>query len=237
MTNTIIRAQRRHRFVIVDQRAIEDGRLSWAARGLLAYLLSRPDDWKVLVNDLQRRGDLKRDGIHKLLRELRNVGYVHYQRRRDPDGRIRGGTYFVQEVPASPHPGSPDTAQPDSAPPDPAKPDASPNTDQNSRRTTTTTPTTTKSGCSRDGEQTDVEFVHWVPDELRESARAMVANLPPALAQMVIDEWAGALDAGSIRRSRLGYLRALVERMAAGQLIPKFADEVAQARRQSSITA
>ena len=44
MTNTIIRAQRRHRFVIVDQRAVEDSRLSWAARGLLAYLLSRPDD-------------------------------------------------------------------------------------------------------------------------------------------------------------------------------------------------
>ena len=102
----------------------------------LAYLLSRPDDWKVLVNDLQRRGNLKRDGIHTLLRELREVGYVHYQRRRDPDGRIRGGTYFVQEVPVSPHPELPDTAQPNSASPDSAKPDALPNTDQDLRRTT-----------------------------------------------------------------------------------------------------
>ena len=49
MSNTIIRAPRRHRFVTIDQSAVEDSRLSWAARGLLGYLLSRPDDWKVLV--------------------------------------------------------------------------------------------------------------------------------------------------------------------------------------------
>jgi integrase len=69
MSNTIVRAPRRHRFVIIDQRAIEDTRLSWEARGLLGYLLSRPDDWKVLVNDLRKRGDLGRDGIYRLLRE------------------------------------------------------------------------------------------------------------------------------------------------------------------------
>jgi hypothetical protein len=32
MSNTIVRAPRRHRFVIIDQRAIEDTRLSWAAQ-------------------------------------------------------------------------------------------------------------------------------------------------------------------------------------------------------------
>jgi len=93
MTQTIRRAARRHRFVIVDQAAVEDTRLSWAARGLLAYLLSRPDDWKVLVNDLKRRGNLGRDGIYALLRELRSAGYVRFERHRDPQGRMRGGTY------------------------------------------------------------------------------------------------------------------------------------------------
>ena len=51
--NTINRARRRYRFLIIGQRAVEDARLSWAARGLLGYLLSRPDDWKVLIKDLQ----------------------------------------------------------------------------------------------------------------------------------------------------------------------------------------
>lgn len=57
MTQTIRRAARRHRYVIVDQAAVEDTRLSWAARGLLTYLLPRPDDWKVLVDDLKKRGN------------------------------------------------------------------------------------------------------------------------------------------------------------------------------------
>ena len=67
MSNTIIRAPRRYRFVTINQDAVEDSRLSWAARGLLGYLLSRPDDWKVLIKDLQHRGDLGRDGIYKLM--------------------------------------------------------------------------------------------------------------------------------------------------------------------------
>ncbi|MCP4895744.1 MAG: helix-turn-helix domain-containing protein, partial [bacterium] len=109
MSNTIIRAPRRHRFVVMDQRTVEDDRLSWAARGLLCYLLSRPDDWKVLVNDLRKRGNLGRDGIYRLLRELRTLGYARFQRLRDRNGRIRGGIYFIREIADSPDPGLPDT--------------------------------------------------------------------------------------------------------------------------------
>jgi hypothetical protein len=149
MSHTIIRARRRHRFVIVDQRAVEDTRLSWAARGLLGYLLSRPDDWKVLVKDLQRRGDLGRDAVYKLLKELRAAGYLSFEQARDRQGRIRGGTYYVHETPASPHPDLPDTVRPDTAKPDtaepgPVKPEALLKTELNLIPTTTTTTTHNK---------------------------------------------------------------------------------------------
>ena len=62
MTQTIIRAPRYERFTILDMRIVEDTRLSWAARGVLAYLLSRPDHWQIQITDLRRRGDLGRDG-------------------------------------------------------------------------------------------------------------------------------------------------------------------------------
>lgn len=76
-TTTIIRAQHRHRFLIIDLRAVEDARLFWAARGLLSYLISRPDKLESSRSkDLQHRGDLKRDGIYKLLREFHGVGYI-----------------------------------------------------------------------------------------------------------------------------------------------------------------
>ena len=236
MNNTIIRAPRRYRFVTINQDAVEDARLSWAARGLLGYLLSRPDDWKVLIKDLQRRGDLGRDGIYKLLRELREAGYVQYERTRDEQGRMRGGTYYVREIPDSPHPEFPDTAKPDRAAPYPAKPEALPNTDQDLSGTTTTLPTYTNGSGRSEFNHAGVQFSHWVPDELRPPAAHLVAELSKPLAQMVIDEWAGVIAAGTIRSSPLGYLRALVCRMQRGEFTPKYAEQVAQARRAGVVT-
>jgi len=231
MSNTIIRAPRRHRFVVMDQRAVEDDRLSWAARGLLCYLLSRPDDWKVLVNDLRKRGNLGRDGIYRLLRELRTLGYAHFQRLRDKHGRIRGGTYLIREIADSPDPGLPDTVLPDTAAPGPANPGALPTTDLNLRRTTTTTPTTTKERSSScENETPAVAFASWVPVELQDGARAIVAELDPAAAQMVIDEWAGCLAVESIDISPLGYLQAMVRRYREGHFRLAFAQVVADTR-------
>ncbi len=231
MSNTIIRAPRRHRFVVMDQRAVEDDRLSWAARGLLCYLLSRPDDWKVLVNDLRKRGNLGRDGIYRLLRELRTLGYARFQRVRDKHGRIRGGIYFIREIADSPYPDLPDTVKPDTAAPGPAKPGALPNTDLKLRRTTTTTPTTTKGGSSSgENENPAVLFAPWVPAELQEAARTMVAELDASEAQDVIDEWADCMALEKIDISPLGYLQAMVRRYREGNFGSNMAKTMADAR-------
>ena len=231
MSNTIVRAPRRHRFVIIDQRAVEDTRLSWAARGLLGYLLSRPDDWRVLINDLRKRGDLGRDGVYRLLRELRDAGYIRFVRARDRHGRIRGGTYFVREIATSPHPALPDTVEPDTAAPDPVNPDALPTTEVNLRRTTTTTPTNTKArGCCGEYTQGVPAFADWVPDELRQAAAEKVAGLNLAEAQIVIGEWAGSLATGRIETSPLGYLKVMVNRFEAGDFRLQHADAVAEMR-------
>ncbi len=231
MSNTIIRAPRRDRYVVMDQRAVEDDRLSWAARGLLGYLLSRPDDWKVMVNDLRKRGNLGRDGIYRLLRELRTVGYARFQRLRDRNGRIRGGIYFIREIADSPHPGLPDTVLPDTAAPGPANPGALPTTDLNLKRTTTTTPTTTKERSSScENENRAVAFAPWVPAEFQDAAQTIVGELDPAEAQMLIDEWAGAMAAESIDSSPLGYLQAMVRRYREGNFGLAFANAVAEVR-------
>jgi len=233
MSNTIIRAPRRDRFVVMDQRAVEDGRLSWAARGLLCYLLSRPDDWKVLVNDLRKRGNLGRDGIYRLLRELRTVGYARFLRLRDKNGRIRGGIYIIREVADSPDPELPDTVLPQTAVPGPANPGALPTTDLNLRRTTTTTPTTTKERSGSDNENYAVEFAWWIPAELQDAARTIVGGLDPAEGQIVIDEWAGCLAAESIDISPLGYLQAMVRRYREGNFGLAFAKDVADIRAKT----
>lgn len=216
MTQTIRRAPRRHQFLIIDQRAVEDTRLSWAARGLLAYLLSRPDNWQVRVKDLQRRGNLKRDGIYRLLDELRKARYMHYKKHRDRSGRMRGGTYIVFEVPYT---DSPDTAFPDTAPPDPVKPDALPNTEINLITTTYTLPTLTH---CEPVPQNDLElhFEDCVAREIRSQAPRLLAGLAPHEAQWVVDEWTGAWRANRITKSPLGYMAALAKRCHEGTLEP-----------------
>jgi hypothetical protein len=230
MSNTIIRASRRDRFVVMDQRAVEDDRLSWAARGLLCYLLSRPDDWKVMVNDLRKRGNLGRDGIYRLLRELRTVGYAKFLRLRDRNGRIRGGIYIIREIADSPDPELPDTVLPETAVPGTANPGALPTTDLNLRRTTTTTPTTTKERSSSENENPAVALAPWVPAELQDAARTIVAELDPAEGQIVIDEWAGCMAAELIVTSPLGYLQAMVSRYEQGDFILHLAEAVADIR-------
>ena len=224
MTQTIRRAARRHRFVIVDQAAVEDTRLSWAARGLLAYLLSRPDDWKVLVTDLKKRGNLGRDGIYALLRELRSAGYVRFERHRDAQGRMRGGTYIVSEVPA-PVPASPDAGEPEKTAPPTAQPGALQKTDRDPRTTTTNRPTDTDRGTDVDRHRQALQFPEWVPQEIHTAAQQIVAGLDHPDAQLVIDEWAGALAAGVIQRSPLGYLKTLATRYRVGDMGVRYAIE------------
>ena len=117
MSTTIIRATHRDRAFTIDQRTIEDESLSWAALGLLSYLLSRPDGWALRVEELCECGDLGRDGIYRLLNELREADYMTYEQERDEYGRIRRGTYTIYETSDMPDPHVPDTAGQDPADP------------------------------------------------------------------------------------------------------------------------
>jgi hypothetical protein len=57
----------------------------------------------VLVNDLKKRGNLGRDGIYGLLRELRSSGYVRFERNRDVQGRMRSSSLpgWIRPTPSS----------------------------------------------------------------------------------------------------------------------------------------
>jgi hypothetical protein len=83
-------------WVIIDRRALDDARLSWAARGLLAYLLARPDDWRVSPEHLARQsGSLYQ--VRQLLQELHQAGYAELARRRRPDGTFGGSHWIIRE--------------------------------------------------------------------------------------------------------------------------------------------
>lgn len=87
-------------YVIMDKRPLEKPYLSWKAKGLLAYLLSRPDDWKVRLGDLVKRSSDGGFATRQALRELQEAGHAKQVIVRSEDGRrIKEWVYEIYESP------------------------------------------------------------------------------------------------------------------------------------------
>jgi len=74
------------RYLVVDNALFNDESLSWEARGLMGYLLSKPDHWQVRLHDLMKRGPAGQHKIRRMLGELRQAGYLETRRIKRPDG-------------------------------------------------------------------------------------------------------------------------------------------------------
>ena len=94
----IERAPRSRSFTVLDNQVINDPALSFGAKGLLAFILSKPDHWRTDRDHLARQGPDGEKAVRALLRELEEAGYLTRQRHRDRHGRI-GWKRVVHELP------------------------------------------------------------------------------------------------------------------------------------------
>lgn len=78
---SIIRVSKRDRFVVMDKTGLEDPRLTFKATGILAYLLSKPDDWTISYRDLEKRKIEGKTAVLAALRELERNGYLKRERK------------------------------------------------------------------------------------------------------------------------------------------------------------
>jgi hypothetical protein len=86
-------------YVMVNKNAAQDENISWKARGILLYLLSLPDDWKIYESELSKHSTI--DGISSLrtgIKELIKAGYVERNLLHDKDGKFTGYEYVVREI-------------------------------------------------------------------------------------------------------------------------------------------
>ncbi len=82
-------------FTQIPNRCLEDASLSFAARGLLSYMISRPSDWNFYVEHLAKQyAKGSKETIRKLLKELTNKGYLLYNRIRDNKSNKFVGTRY-----------------------------------------------------------------------------------------------------------------------------------------------
>ena len=128
----IIRAKRDRNFTVIDNCVFADKQLSFAAIGLLCYLLSKPDNWAVSAQHLTTvtEDTAKESGInavHSLLKELREKGFVVMKKRKTGEA-----DYFVFDVPQ--------TKKPNQEKPNQEKPDVLINTESKQELNNNNTP-------------------------------------------------------------------------------------------------
>lgn len=100
MSKTIFRTVKNpdNPFVMIDKRPIENPKLSWKSKGLLTYLMSRPDNWIVRFRDLVKRSTDGPHAVRAAVRELREAGHIVVEVERE-GGKVVRWTYAVYEEP------------------------------------------------------------------------------------------------------------------------------------------
>lgn len=92
---TIVRSPRLERdFTILPNRALRDPHMSYRARGVLAYVLSMPDNWRTNAELLSRQGLEGRDALRTAINELIRAGYARRVKTRQPDGTFDTELHF-----------------------------------------------------------------------------------------------------------------------------------------------
>lgn len=72
----IYRVEKNKNYVVLNRTALNDERLSWKAKGIIAYMLSMPDDWKFYIEELAGHAKDGVDSLRSGIKELSKHGYV-----------------------------------------------------------------------------------------------------------------------------------------------------------------
>lgn len=70
-----VRHGRQNPYVMILRTTLEDPELSLKARGLLSFLLAKPDDWRIYISQLGKTLKENRHTIGKIMQELEEAGY------------------------------------------------------------------------------------------------------------------------------------------------------------------
>lgn len=95
-------------FTILSNAVINDERLSFRARGILTWLLSKPDDWHTRSESIAAQSPKEgRDAVRSALRELADLGYLVREKIQDERGRWSTIQTVYEEPVTGPAPGKP----------------------------------------------------------------------------------------------------------------------------------
>lgn len=95
----IIRVPKINNYTVMSNHHLLNPALSLKAKGLMSYMLSRPDDWDFTIDGLARLNKEGTDAIGRILRELEAQGYITRNRVRNKSGQFVDLEYSILERP------------------------------------------------------------------------------------------------------------------------------------------
>lgn len=100
-------------YTIISNEVLRDENLSFRARGILASILSRPDNWRTDADSLARESKEGRTAILTALKELEHVGYLQRKKSQNEKGHWITES-LVFDKPQKPTYGNPTSDEPTS---------------------------------------------------------------------------------------------------------------------------
>lgn len=97
----IFRTKAEKEYTVIRNSLIVEKKLSWEARGLIIYLLSKPETWIVMKKDLIEASPAAGKKISSILKELEIVGYIKRNKFRNVKGQWEWHTW-VYDMPQPP---------------------------------------------------------------------------------------------------------------------------------------
>jgi len=85
-------------FVMLDRKMLQT-KMSLKARGLLAFMMSFPDEWEFRFDHIVSQHEDGATAVRTAMKELISLGYVKREVNRAADGRVFGTRYIVSEHP------------------------------------------------------------------------------------------------------------------------------------------
>ena len=102
---------------MINKGIFENPALSYKAKGIAGYILSRPDNWEINLRDLENRSTEGKDAVRSGVKELEAHGYMVYTKERDEKARIIKHIWLFYETPRPPDMGGSINGKPASGEP------------------------------------------------------------------------------------------------------------------------
>ena len=97
---SVLKNKLKDKFVTVPQEMIMSKELSFGAKVLYCYLVSKPNDWVIRNSELMGALNISKDTIAKYFKELVSTGWIDRKRQVDSQNQFTGlYDYVIYETP------------------------------------------------------------------------------------------------------------------------------------------